>query len=96
MRYAALLLLMPALAGCQILAFPYEILPSDKVQNEQQAILMAQRNCGPATPIKEWEARLVGGTWKAWWTHRQNSITVEIDKKSGQFTDCHIDIETDE
>jgi len=58
---ALLVLLVPALAGCQMLAFPDEILPTDKVQNEQQAIVMASHSCGPTMPEEEWEARLEGG-----------------------------------
>ena len=95
MRLAALALfaVAPLVAGCQMLAFPDEILPTDKVQNEQQAILMAQQGCGPGTSSpKEWDARLEGGTWKAWWSHRQSEISVEIDKKTGEFRDCHVDL----
>lgn len=88
-----LLAVAPLAAGCQMLAFPDEILPTDKVQNEQQAILLAQQDCGPGTSSPDaWEARLEGGTWKAWWSYRQSEITVEIDKKTGEFRDCHVDL----
>ncbi len=91
--FATLLALAPLLAGCQMLAFPSEIKPTDAVQNEQQAIAMASRSCGPGTSSPdEWEARLEGDMWKAWWSYRQSSITVEIDKKTGEFRDCHVDL----
>jgi hypothetical protein len=71
-----------ALAGCA------ETFPGGAVETGDEAIAIANRDCGTAfdgADPQRWDARLDAGTWTVWQRHDRLIFYVEIDAQTGRL-----------
>ena len=97
-RAVLLVVLTLGLASCEsyrtFLPLGDPILRTDKVRTKEQAIKIGM-NCGfESGDPRHWEANLHADLWHVTWSNGQNTIEVQIAKKTGAVLACEVDDET--
>jgi hypothetical protein len=95
---AVMLLAALTLSACDLVWDPADIGPDDIVQTPEQAIALTMHGCGSAVPDTDpdhWDAHLEADIWHVHWAHRQSEVSALIEKASGTFDDCDVNLVPD-